>query len=132
MLIAGGIAGAAAGAGGTALIARLRLRPRLQAMLSDGIGPALASHPEAIRFLDHFIAFMVQDGWLEGHYLGFDAAGLDLLIDRDERLATGVLTAFGVSSTVLRTIETGEELQYFGLFDPYNAPCLNQLAELSD
>ncbi|MCR8724279.1 hypothetical protein [Frigidibacter sp. ROC022] len=131
LLLSASAAAAAAAFGVVTL--KQKLRPRLHAILSECFGAEVADHPEAAAFLDQFAAR--GDTWdmaVPEEYLGLEPATFHARFGHEQSLRTAVVTAFGLSSTVVRHLERGDDLVYFGLFDPHGeSNCLNPLAEFS-
>ena len=125
-------AAAAALLGGGALYAT-GLRRHLGNVLGRHFGTA-ANSEVARTFLDDWISKLEQDGKSTVTFNG-KASTASLLpemalekLTMDDALEHWIVADFGQSTTIFRHLESGAPLEYFGAFDPYDAPCAHPLS----
>lgn len=61
------------------------------------------------------------------HFMQLGLGGQDWTAAK-KQVEDFMIQRFAMSSTVVAATETGEPIEYIGFFDPYSAPCSNQLS----
>ncbi|MCG6904317.1 MAG: hypothetical protein LJE68_16715 [Rhodobacter sp.] len=129
-IIAGGMLAVLAGL--SIPLATRRIEDELRAILDANFGPAIADAPESALFIAD-----VADVWngLNTPLQRITRPTLWMLgpllpIARRQRDALGenVVNLFLRATNVVRAHETGDDLQYVGIPDPYQNPCANPLS----
>jgi hypothetical protein len=96
-------------------------------------GYDIAAHPAAQAFCEDYEAFLIEKG-LTGHMVNaifnLKAGNLSYLEDKKARLDRSIVVKFATSTNVVLSVETGEELEHFGIFHPVENSCSNQLSHL--
>ncbi len=122
-----GIAGVALA--GTAFVARPVLRSQVRGALVAAFGRDVADHPECVRFTADFLARAQTVGGPQGALLDVGSVLRNWLRPAEpEAIPALAVEYFLRSSNVVRAHEAAVPLQYVAFFDPYEAPCANQLA----
>lgn len=120
---------------GSSAFAGFQLRPKGfvdigRAVLERVFGPAAVAEAgeDFLRDADAFLRRETQLHKLQTlHFLqlGF---GVDDWSNAKKQVEDFMIQRFAMSSTVVAASETGEPVEYIGFFDPYSAPCSNQLS----
>ena len=97
--------------------------------LARSFGKSVADHPESTRFVDDFLVgyHHLANKETARSRLKNWALTFGLPLNSADELRAQIVPLFLTSTNVVRASETGEDLSYVGLFDPYTSPCTNQL-----
>jgi hypothetical protein len=107
----------------------------VESELNRVFGWDIATHPESKRFMQDFLAVvdaqLSQANARESLLTQLRLAVTGPTKVTQQRLLNTLSTRYVLSTNVVRHVEQGEPLQYYGLFDPYQTPCMNPLAARS-
>lgn len=123
---------AALAVAGLAFSLRPLLSGRIEVAIAEVFGPEIAAHPDTRRFIADFTEALGQGTALGG---GVQAMR-QLLLGATASLAGAgqpeyvrlAVDYFLRSTNAVRAHETGVAFEYVAFFDPYAAPCANQLS----
>lgn len=115
LLIAAGLA-AAAGAGARLAVREPPAAARITDVMKRHFGTKVAASPPAQQFAAEV------EGRLSTALAGLKGDALNSALEQQ------VVAGFLHSTTYLSHVSRGEDLFYFGFYDPYERPCSSQLA----
>ena len=121
--------------GGVAAL-RHSYRDDVLAALSRSFGEDVAGSPLASEFADDLITALARNGTLpsrrEALLNRYSHALRSKGYGKAKNTDNWAVSSFVKSTNVVLSFERGDELEYFGLFDPYNeSTCLNTLSALA-
>jgi hypothetical protein len=97
--------------------------------LVRSFGNQIANHSESTRFIEDFLVGYHHRANQESPVSRMKnwAVTFGLPLNSPRELRDQIVPLFLTSTNVVRAVETGEDLNYVVLFDPYTSPCTNQL-----
>lgn len=120
---------------GSSAFAGFQLRPQGfvdigRAVLERVFGPVAVAEAgeDFLRDADAFLRRETQLHKLQTLHLMQLGFGVDDWSNTKKLVEDFMIQRFAISSTVVAASETGEPVEYIGFFDPYSAPCSNQLS----